>query len=76
MQDNTKRGERALFWLKAIFIIFILYFFWSLPINAILSGASDGTLTASLLIRFVLGGLFSLGMLFALFAFLDFQRYG
>ena len=69
MQDNTKRGERALFWMKAIFVIFILYFFWSSPVNAILSGASDSTMTASLLIRFILGAVFSLGMLFVLFAF-------
>ena len=64
MQDNTKRGERALFWMKAIFVIFILYFFWSSPVNAILSGASDSTMTASLLIRFILGAVFSLGMLY------------
>ena len=27
MQDNTKRGEQALFWMKVLFILFILLFF-------------------------------------------------
>lgn len=70
MQDNTKRGERALFWMKAIFIIFILYFFWSAPINAIFPGTNDNTVTASVLVRIAFGALVSLGMLFSLIAFL------
>lgn len=70
MQDNTKRGERALFWMKLIFVIFILYFFWSSPISAIFPGANDDTLTISLLLRIFLGAIVSLGMLFALFIFL------
>lgn len=70
MQDNTKRGERALFWMKAIFIIFILYFFWSAPINAIFPGAEDNTLAPSVLVRIGFGFLVSIGMLFSLIAFL------
>ena len=70
MQDNTKRGERALFWMKAIFGIFILYFFWSTPINAMLPGVNDNTVTASVLIRIAFGAVVSLGMLFSLIAFL------
>ena len=70
MQDNTKRGERALFWMKAIFVIFILYFFWSSPINAIFPGTNDNTVTASVLVRIAFGALVSLGMLFSLIAFL------
>ena len=27
MQDNTKRGERTLFWLKVLFVLFIVLFF-------------------------------------------------
>lgn len=27
MQDNTKRGEHALFWMKVLFVLFILMFF-------------------------------------------------
>lgn len=27
MQDNTKRGERTLFWLKVLFVLFIFLFF-------------------------------------------------
>ena len=27
MQDNTKRGEQALFWMKVLFVLFILLFF-------------------------------------------------
>lgn len=27
MQDNTKRGEQALFWMKVLFVLFILMFF-------------------------------------------------
>ena len=70
MQDNTKRGERALFWMKAIFVIFILYFFWSSPISAVFPGANDDTLTVSFLLRIFFGAIVSLGMLFALFIFL------
>lgn len=70
MQDNTKRGDRALFWMKAIFVIFILYFFWSTPINAIFPGANDNAVTVSVLVRIAFGAVVSLGMFFALIAFL------
>lgn len=70
MQDNAKRGERTLFWMKSIFVIFILYFFWSSPISAVFPGANDDTLTISLLIRIFVGAVVSLGMLFALVIFL------
>lgn len=69
MQDNTKRGERTLFWMKTIFVIFIFYFFWSSPINAIFPGANDNTVTASVLVRIFFGAVFSLGTLFSLIAF-------
>ncbi|WP_290762525.1 hypothetical protein [Fibrobacter sp. UBA4297] len=70
MQDNTKRGERALFWMKSIFMIFVLYFFWSSPINAAFPASNDNLVTPSVLVRIAFGAVISFGMLFSLFAFL------
>ena len=58
MQDNTKRGEQALFWMKVLFVLFILMFFVNNAFGESMKGMQQQSIVlaiGSLVYSFVVG---------------------